>query len=78
MTKPYITKNLPNFQILRVMSRTTEMQTDMKLVNILGLNGQDLPRGCFGIIDGSTLALPKRNRGEQYIVLYTTVHEAIL
>lgn len=74
--KNYIRKPLKRHQVLRVLSvhglTTTEMQRIREPFIIEGV-----PSGCF-VLEENAILLPKRKRWEKFLVLYTTVHEAIL
>lgn len=74
--KNYARKKLPHFQVHRVMSRTAKQQITLRqIAEPYVLSG--IPPGYFSI-ERDSLFLPKRKRGEKFIVHYTVMKEAIL
>lgn len=74
--KNYTRKKLPHFQVHRVMSRTAKQQITLRqIAEPYVISG--IPPGYYAM-DEDALLLPKRKRGEKFIVHYTVMKEAIL
>lgn len=71
----YTVRKLPHYQVLRVMSRTKQGQTIMR--ELRRLQDGTVPEGCY-VLGSNRLLLPKRKRGEKFVVHYTEVKEAVL
>ena len=77
MARNYVRKKLNHFEIRRVLSRSPQhgMVVMQQLREPYVIDG--VPVGYF-CIDRNHILLPKKRRGEEFVVHYTLMHEAIL
>lgn len=74
--KNYVHRKLSNFQILTVTSKLKNQQELMRPLH-RPYDFAGVPEGHFVVVQDGLL-LPKKRRGEQYIVNYTVVQRTVL